>query len=172
VTGPGPVRRPVLYLDVDGVVNLGWFTDPERFGELRAAGWHAGRVTGDPAGLQEGFRVVLNPGWGLALRGLADLGAELVWASGWNEGANLHVGPLLGLPRLPVAPAGHGAKASTVIPWGGLRPWAWLEDSEAGLEAAVALTPPGVPCLPVLVDRATGLTWEHLDRVASWLGSL
>jgi hypothetical protein len=59
-----------------------------------------------------------------------------------------------------------------VIPWGGLRPWAWLEDSEAELEAAVALTPPGVPCLPVLVDRATGLTAEHVDRVASWLRSL
>lgn len=168
MTGTGPL----LYLDVDGVVNLGWFTSPERFEELRAAGWHAGRVTGDPAGLHENFRVVLDPRWGPALRGLGDLGADLVWATGWNDAANLHVGPLLGLPRLPVAPAAHGAKASTVIPWGGLRPWAWLEDSKAELEAAVALTPPGVPCLPVLVDRATGLTAEHVDRVASWLRSL
>jgi hypothetical protein len=96
---------PLLYLDVDGVVNLGWFTSPERFEELRAAGWHAGRVTGDPAGLHENFRVVLDPGWGPALRGLGDLGADLVWATGWNDAANLHVGPLLGLPRLPVA---HG----------------------------------------------------------------
>ena len=168
MTGTGPL----LYLDVDGVVNLGWFTSPERFEELRAAGWHAGRVTGDPAGLHENFRVVLDPRWGPALRGLGDLGADLVWATGWNDAANLHVGPLLGLPRLPVATAAHGAKASTVIPWGGLRPWAWLEDSEAELEAAVALTPPGVPCLPVLVDRATGLTAEHVDRVALWLRSL
>lgn len=138
MTGTGPL----ICLDVDGVVNLGWFTSPERFAGLQAAGWHADRVTGDPTGLHEGFRVVLNPGWGLAPRGLEDLGAELVWATGWNEGANLHVGPLLGLPELPVAPAVHGAKASTVIPWGGLRPWAWLEDDPEELEAAVALTPP------------------------------
>lgn len=99
---------PVVYLDVDGVVNLGWFTSPARFAGLRAAGWHAGRVTGDPTGRQEGFRVVLNPAWGPALLALADLGAELTWASGWNEGANLHVGPLLGLPgcRSPRPPTG------------------------------------------------------------------
>lgn len=59
-----------------------------------------------------------------------------------------------------------------MIPWGGRRPWAWLEDSEAELDAAVALTPPGVPCLPVLVDRATGLTPDYTGRVASWLRSL
>jgi hypothetical protein len=163
---------PLVYLDVDGPLNLGWWTSPERFGELRAAGWHAGRVTGDPAGLHENFRVVLNPAWGPMLLSLQEMGAQLVWATGWNEGANLHIGPLLGLPRLPVAPAAHGAKAATVIPQGGLRPWAWLEDTAEELEAAVALTPPGVPCLPVLVDRATGLTREHVNRVASWLGSL
>ena len=102
-----------------------------------------------------------------------DLGADLVWATGWNDGANFCTsGRCSACARLPVAPAAHGAKASTVIPWGGLRPWAWLEDSEAELGAAVALTPPGVPCLPVLVDRATGLTAEHVDRVASWLRSL
>ena len=168
MTGTGPV----LYLDVDGPLNKGWWTDPGLFEQLRAAGWHADRVPDDPADPHARFRRVLNPGWGLALRGLADLGAELVWATGWGDGANRHIGPLLGLPPLPVAPAKHGSKASTVIPWGGRRPWAWLEDDPRELEAAVALTPPGVPCLPVLVDRATGLTWEHRDLVASWLGSL
>lgn len=161
-----------VYLDVDGVVNLGWFTGPELFPGLRAAGWYAGRVTGDQADPHAGFRVVLDPAWGGALRGLTDLGAQLVWATGWNEGANAHIGPLLGLPELPIAPAVHGAKASTVIPWGGLKPWAWLEDDPGELETAVALTPPGVPCLPVLVDRATGLTPDHINQVASWLSSL
>ena len=67
--------RPLLYLDVDGVVNLGWFTRPERFEELRAARWHAGRVTRDPACLHENFRVVLDPRWG---PGAARPGA--IWA--------------------------------------------------------------------------------------------
>lgn len=165
---------PVLYLDVDGVVNLGWFTDPGQFEKLRAAGWHAGRVTRDPVGACENFRVVADPGWGPALLGLQAMGAQLAWATGWGTAANLHIGPLLGLPELPVAPAEHGAKAPTVIPWGGQRPWAWLEDDpgELELEAAVALTRPGVPHLPVLVDRATGLMRQHVDQVARWLGSL
>lgn len=45
---------PVLYLDVDGVVNLGWFTSPDRFGELRAA----------PGGVP-----VTRPGTGSSLTG-------------------------------------------------------------------------------------------------------
>jgi hypothetical protein len=177
---PGPgctgsiASGPVVYVDVDGVVNRGWFTDPGLFGALRARGWHAGRVAGcpGPGRAHEAYRVVLDPAWGGLLRGLADLGAELVWATGWNEGANRHIGPLLGLPELPVAPAVHGAKAATVIPWAGGRPWAWLEDDPAELRAAAARARPGVPCLPVLVDRDTGLVPDDAARVAAWLGSL
>ena len=165
-----PGVGPLLFLDVDGPLNKGWWTSPERFPGLRDAGWHAERVTGCP--LHEDFRVVLNPAWGQLLLGLADLGATLAWATGWGACANDHIGPLLGLPELPVAPAVYGAKASTVIPWGQGRPWAWLEDDAEELEAATALSPPGVPCLPVLVDKATGLTPKHVARVASWLTRL
>lgn len=84
MTGTGPV----LYLDVDGPLNKGWWTDPGLFEQLRAAGWHADRVPDNPADPHARFRRVLNPGWGLALRGPADLGAELVWATGWGDGAN------------------------------------------------------------------------------------
>jgi hypothetical protein len=83
-TSPGggrvaPGAGPLLFLDVDGPLNKGWWTSPERFPGLRDAGWHAGRVTGCP--VHKDFRVVLNPAWGQLLLGLADLAATLVWGA-------------------------------------------------------------------------------------------
>ena len=160
---------PVLLLDVDGVLNLGMFTTSRQRNALAYKhGWYSGRAGGD----HYGERIVMNRSWGRLLRRLADAGAELAWATAWEEAANLFIGPLLGLPELRVAPAVHRDKASTVIPWTQGRPWAWLEDYEDELEEAVALTAPGVPCCPVLVERETGLTEEHVTRVAAWLEGL
>lgn len=151
------------------MLNLGQFATSRQRGRLRhERGWYDRRVDDSPYG----SRIVMDPGCGRMLLRLAEAGAELAWATGWNGDANLYVGPLLGLPALPVAPAVHGCKASTVIPWTQGRPWAWLEDYEDELEDAVALTEPGVPCLPVLVDRATGLTQGHVSEVERWLGEL
>jgi hypothetical protein len=161
--------RPLVLLDVDGVLNLGRFATSRQRSTLEYRhGWYSGRAGGD----HYGSRIVLDRRWGRMLLGLADAGAELAWATGWEQEANWYIGPLLGLPELRVAPALHRAKASTVIPWTQGRPWAWLEDYEDELEEAVELTEPGVPCLPVLVDRSTGLTRGHVSQVADWLRRL
>jgi hypothetical protein len=160
--------RPLVLLDVDGVLNLGQFATPGQRSALeRRHGWYNGRAGGDGYG----SRIVMNRLWGRMLRPLAEK-AELAWATGWEDDANLFIGPLLGLPELRVAPAVHGGKASTVIPWTRGRPWAWLEDIEEELEDAAALTDPGVRCCPVLVDPATGLTSGHVSQVADWLEGL
>lgn len=159
--------RPLALLDVDGVLNLAQFATSKQQGRLRYRhGWYSGRAGGC------GSRILLNRAWGPMLLSLADAGAELAWASAWQEEANWYIGPLLGLPELRVAPAVHRDKAVTVIPWTQGRPWAWLEDYEDELETAQALTDPGVSCCPVLVDRATGLTEENVSQVRDWLKSL
>lgn len=162
--------RPLVLLDVDGVLNLGQFMSSKRRSHLRRAdGWYSGRA-GDPRD-PYAERIVLNRSWGRVLRHLEDYGAELAWATAWNEAANFFISPLLGLGQLPVAPARDGRKAGTVIPWTGGRPWAWLEDREFELEAASALAG-GTPHLPVLVDPEKGLGWGHIERVRYWLVSL
>jgi hypothetical protein len=162
--------RPLVLLDVDGVLNLGKFMSSERRGRLRGdQGWHCGRA-GDPHD-PYAERIVLNRRWGTMLRSLEEDGAELAWATAWNEAANWWISPLLGLGELPVALAVDGGKAETVVPWTGGRPWAWLEDREFELEDASALAG-DVPHLPVLVDPQEGIGWDHIERVRKWLVSL
>jgi hypothetical protein len=162
--------RPLVLLDVDGVLNLGQFMSSARRSRLhRSEGWYSGRAgdRNDPWA----ERIVLNRRWGPVLRQLEERGAELAWATAWNESANWFISPLLHLGELPVAPARDGGKACTVVPWTQGRPWAWLEDREYELEDASALAG-STPHLPVLVDPENGLGWDHVERVRKWLGSL
>lgn len=162
--------RPLVLLDVDGVLNLAQFlSSRERDRLVYRHRWRGGRA-GDPHD-RYANRIVLNRAWGPMLLSLAEAGAELAWATGWQDEANWYIGPLLGLPELRVAPAVHGAKAGTVIPWTQGRPWAWFEDNGHELEEASALSQDR-PHLPVLVERETGLTQEHVNRVADWLEGL
>ena len=159
----------MVLLDVDGVLNLGLFdSSRQRSRRQYRDGWLAYRLHGDPFGPW----MVLNPRWGPMLRSLAAEGAELAWATTWNDEANEAVGPMLGLPPLPVAQVKYLEKARTAIPWTGGRPWAWLEDTEHELSSAVRCTRAGVPHLPVLVDPSAGLTEDHVERVREWLVSL
>lgn len=162
--------RPLVLLDVDGVLNLAQFLSSRQRARLNGRdGWHNCRAGDrhDPYA----SRIVLNRAWGPMLRSLADEGAELAWATGWQEEANLFIGPLLGLPELRWAPALHGYKAHSVIPWTEGRPWAWFEDIGHELETASALSQDRPHC-PVLVDRATGLTQENAETVRKWLRAL
>jgi hypothetical protein len=164
--------RPLVLLDVDGVINLARFrSSRERSRLLREGGWFHRRPR-DPF-TDDRLLVNLRQARPLA-RLLAESGAELAWATTWGPEANDVFGPLLGLPALPVAPVnpGNSNKASTVIPWTAGRPWAWLEDQRRELDMARALTSRSVPSLPVLVDRATGLAGDHVERVREWLASL
>lgn len=89
-------------------------------------------ITGERLGL------TLNPAHGRLLRVLAGAaGAELAWATTWEDLANRYIGPVLGLPELPVVlPCEYGAKAGTVVPWTNGRPWVWFDDSGRELEHA------------------------------------
>src|SRR5690606_5406440 len=89
---PGGVmvtKRPVLLLDVDGPLNPnkpseGFVRYVARLGYNRYTVW-------------------LNKQHGEWVKALAEeTGADLMWASTWNDHANEHIGPRIGLPRLPI----------------------------------------------------------------------
>ena len=159
--------RAWVLLDVDGPLNPS-FSSRQRSRLSYHHGWRNKKVW---AGGQQ-YRLFVNPEHGTWLRALAaDTGAELAWASTWEEHANRCVAPLIGLPSLPVAPARAGAKARSVVPWTGGRPFAWLDDDEDELAEASRLAA-GQPHLCVLVDERIGLTQDHVGQVRSWLKSL
>jgi len=162
--------KPLVLVDGDGVTTLGLFTSARQRGRLtRVEGWQHRWVD-----RYSGTRVLANPAWGPMLRSLEELGAELAWASTWNDDANLFIAPALGLHYLPVFQCSYDRKALDVIPLTGGRPWAWLDDSTEELSAAETLSGQlwDAPCCPVPVDRATGLTEENIKTVAEWLSDL
>lgn len=82
--------RPLILMDVDGVLNPTRRPGPQ---------WERHQVT-NRVGT---FDLWLNPSQGPTLLEMAkEVGGELVWATMWEDDANTHLSPLLGLPELPV----------------------------------------------------------------------
>ena len=161
--------RSLILVDVDGVLNPS-FSAKTRRRLAYHEGWLQRRV--DAGGLT--FRVFLNPAHGEWLRTLASqTGAELAWGTTWEEYANLCIGPLIGLPRLPVAPVPPSVrcKAEAFVPWTAGRPFVWFDDEPGAAEITARLAA-GQPHLVVRVDQRTGLTEDHISRAHDWLAHL
>ncbi|MFD6400746.1 HAD domain-containing protein [Nocardia sp. NPDC060249] len=132
--------RPLLYLDVDGVLNP-FAAKPEK----RPAGYATHRLMpaawlerhpNTPPSRVKPLRVWLNPAHGPALLALADV-FDLVWATTWEHEANTMIGPLIGLPELPVVewkspgrfgPDGTFWKTAELIQHAARRSFAWVDD--------------------------------------------
>ncbi|MER8187805.1 HAD domain-containing protein [Kitasatospora sp. NPDC094015] len=167
-----PVPRPLLYLDVDGVLN-----------PLRPhpdAGFDSHELLG--------YTVLLAPAHGDWLRELA-VRYDLVWATTWEEEANARIAPLLGLPPLPVVRlTGYvprpddpkvplldlfsGRKWAPIVRHAQGRPFAWLDDIIPGsLRRRAVLRRDR---LLLRIDPEHGLQRRHVDRLltrppARWL---
>ena len=157
------MTKPLLLIDVDGPLNP-WrlitkkgHTPPKvRPGEepflyerhhLYPKGWEA-----------TGLPVLISSGHGQALRDLAVM-FTLVWATTWEEDANRLLGPLLGLPSLPVIewpvdvrrkaqhPHHRGSwKTRHILSWlddyaigadGNVLPWVWVDDEVKAADRAL-----------------------------------
>ncbi|MCO6000036.1 HAD domain-containing protein [Actinoallomurus rhizosphaericola] len=162
--GSRPATRPLLYVDIDGVLNP--TSDREGFTAHRI-----GRLS-----------VRLSPLHGDWLRELAGR-YDLVWATTWEHDANTHVGPLLGLPELPVVEFSayrrrrddprfpiiqlfEMAKWAPILRHADGRPFAWIDDVIPARIRRQAWPYRGILLVPV--DPRQGLTRRHVDRLLTW----
>lgn len=172
--------RPLVLLDVDGVVSIGLYASSKFRARMMfhdKPNWYSGRAFGHP----QGTRIFLDRRWGPMVRSIAGAGADLAWATRWEMDANYCIGPLLGLPSLPVVPVNHviddvlQPKARLAVPWAQMqrRPWAWIDNEPGELDMATAMTHGGEhPFLPVLTESTQGLMQEDADKVIAWIRSL
>ena len=155
--------RPLLLIDVDGVISLFGF-DPAR----------------RPAGRFEtvdGIVHFISATAGEHLRRLCEA-FEPAWCTGWEEKANEYLPHSLGLPgpfpclsfddSTPVF-GGHWKLAGIDSYAGPDRPVAWIDDAHDDRCGAWAAARPG-PTLLVSTEPAVGLTGEHVEELLWWAG--
>jgi hypothetical protein len=157
------LHKPLLFLDIDGVISLfGWGSANRPAGSFHA-------IDGIPHFLSAG-----------AAEHLHTLAAhfEPVWCSGWEEKANEHLPHLLGLagpyPFLSfdaVAAGGAHWKLEAIERHAGERPLAWIDDalSDDCHRWAAARS---APTLLVPTDPARGLTALEVAALVAWASAL
>lgn len=158
---------PLVFLDVDGtLLPYGGAALPSDF-----EGWDAWQEPSNPQ------LAKLDRAHGPRLLAL---GCDLVWATAWMHDANEVIGPLLGLPQLPVADlpdepdylqfgrALHW-KTRTLVETAAGRPFAWLDDEIGEPDRAWVAEHHRGPALLHRVDAARGLTAEDFAVLEDWL---
>jgi hypothetical protein len=158
--GRQPASRPLLLIDVDGVISLFGF-DPARppVGRFQLVDGIAHFLSGTAGG----FLVELMDAF------------ELVWCTGWEEKANDYLSFALGLPGpLPLVtfdgadrPSSAHWKLAGIDGYAGARTLAWVDDAHdqrciAWAQARAA------PTLLLATDPAIGLTDQHVAQLLAW----
>ncbi|MET4922551.1 hypothetical protein P3L51_09355 [Streptomyces sp. PSRA5] len=172
------MSRPLLYVDVDGPLNP-YAAKPERrpagytTHRMKPEGWIAQHLD-TPAECVKPLRVWLNVDHG---RRLLELGGlyDLVWATTWGEEANVFIGPVLGLPELPVVDwpmtydtgsDGTFWKTRPLVEHAAGRPFAWVDDELGAADRAFVAEHHEGSALLRRVDARLGLLdadFEALD---------
>jgi hypothetical protein len=180
-TNKDAVGRPILMIDVDGVISL--FGAPAPPTAATVAPARAG-TEGQPDGSFhsiEGIPHFLSAAAVAHLHSLAPL-FDLVWASGWEERADEHLPHLVGAPaglpflRFSRAVGGRGGarahwKIDAIDAYAGTRALAWVDDAldDACREWAQGR---GAPTLLVRTLPEVGLTAPQAQLLADWARSL
>jgi hypothetical protein len=164
----GEQAKPLLMVDIDGVISLFGAPASERRGGSVEGSFHA--IEGIPHFLSATAAAHL-----LALEPLF----ELVWASGWEERAGEHLPHLLGLPgglpylRFPRAVGRSNAhwKLEAIGTYAAGRPLAWIDDA---FNPACHLWAEerSAPTLLVRTDPELGLTRGEAQRLEGWARGL
>jgi HAD domain in Swiss Army Knife RNA repair proteins len=158
-------HRPILFVDVDGVISL--------------FGFPSGGPMPGQFHWVDGIAHCISDGAGSCLQRLAEA-FELVWATGWEEKANEYLPLLLDLPddELPVLTFDGRAvfgtahwKLEAIEEYARDRPAAWIDDSldercTAWADARSA------PTLLIETDSKTGITDAHVERLLDWARTL
>ncbi|SEG72970.1 hypothetical protein SAMN05216223_10955 [Actinacidiphila yanglinensis] len=165
--------KPWLFLDVDGPLNPYAGEAPDLL--PRGYALHRLRPAHWPAELPP-LPVWLNPGHGGQLAELADL-FTLAWATTWEDEANTLIGPLIGLPELPVvhwpelreAPAGGMFwKTESLVRFAGGRPFAWVDDEIGAADDAWVRRHHPARALLRWIDPREGLSAADVATLGEW----
>ena len=152
----GGTQRPLLLIDVDGVLNP------------LVPGLRSGFVSY----VLLGYDVQLSRLHGRWLSGLGDV-FDLTWATTWEHDADRIIAPLIDLPSgLPVIEfrsqsPGQTWKLTDVETYVEDRPFAWIDD-DLGPDAFEWAERRESPTLLIRVDPTVGLVEEHIDRLRSF----
>jgi len=159
--------RPLLFLDVDGPLNP-YLAKPSR----RPEGYETHRVfAGASEWGKKGLRVWLNPAHGEQLLALP---FELAWGTTWEALANVHIGPVIGLPELPVVHFGLGevAKIPALVRFAVGRPFAWVDDEIDDFDHTYATGEHPAPFLLHKVSPRVGLRDGDFCVLREWAANL
>jgi hypothetical protein len=154
--------RPVLALDVDGVISLFGFE-----GTISEA---PGRFH-----LINGMAHCIPDGIGGMLERLAS-SYEILWATGWEDRANERLPDILGLPgQLPFLTFDGRARFGTahwkidaLDRYAGERALAWVDDS-IDVTCRAWADERSAPTLLVQTEPHIGLTERHVDALLGWV---
>jgi len=156
--------RPILAVDVDGVISLFGFDEPPPSGSARFQ-------------MVDGVVHCISLAAGERLNRLSEP-FEMVWATGWEEKANEYLPNMLGVPELPVLSFGGAArfgsahwKLGPLDEFGRGRAVAWIDDSLDDSCYEWARDRPE-PTLLVPTEPALGLEEGHIEALLAWAKSL
>lgn len=159
---------PLLFLDVDGPLLP--------FG---------GDSPSDP--FDEGYDVYLGRKLNRATgKRLAALPCRLVWATAWEQDANIEIGPRFGLPQLPVVAwpetglahaledgwLGLHWKTRALVDWADGRAFAWIDDELTEADRRWVAEAHAAPALLHHVESSRGLAEADFEAIEAWLGEL
>lgn len=154
--------RPLLTVDIDGVISLFGFEERPPHTQLQ---------------LVDGVPHCISLPVGDRLLRLSER-FELIWASGWEDKANFYLPQLLGLPELPhvafdvVARNGDAHwKLAALEAYVGTRAIAWIDDNFDPSCYEWAERRPQ-PTLLVPTEPHLGLEEGHVAALESWAASL
>jgi hypothetical protein len=155
--------RPILAVDIDGVLLLMGFEEPPR--------WPVAELA-----LIGGALHYLSLEAGERLRRLSKC-FQIVWASGWERQSN-ELSRQLELPDFPFLTFGGAArfgsadwKTGQLQRYAGDRPLAWVDDSLADRCYQWARERSG-PTLLIEIDSRKGLQEVHVEALEAWSRSL
>jgi hypothetical protein len=152
--------RPILFVDVDGVVSLyGWERDSTPPGSFH---------------MVDGIVHLIGETCGRLLAQLSQR-FELVWATGWEEKANEYLVHLLELEsELPTLTFDGRARFGTahwkleaLEEFAGDRPAAWIDDN-LDIECRTWAERRAAPTLLVQTETHVGITEEHVETLLAW----